>query len=493
MRPTLSHLLRAGALPLALLIPALPVSAQNPSPTGRDLVALIAYYDQSDQRSLNAELARLQAKFPGWTPPSDIGRLRNRSPSSEIDLIFRQIAAGQLQAARASIATTKEQFPEWTPQADMIQLLETAEGQERLDAALMAGNSTEAIRVAATTPALLRCDRVNNAWRIAEVQGRTGDVPGAVRTYQAIIGACTNYPEIVATIEKADGIATFEDVSMLIDQAADRFEQQGKALAELKLRLALGRGLQVQGPDLPANGMKRPKARPGTMGAEPEPNRVTQVAAPAPTRAAPAPAAPRATRSASAPAPAPAPRSGGGGRVGGDLQSAAASGNWSRCVQLAANSTVPAVVAQRGWCAYNLNRPMEALAAFKSASGSLRGTDQRDARFGMALSYLKMNMTEEAAQIAASTSLTRQQRVETESIILDQRGVAAYQRREFARSIEYFNAIEKISGGLRRDLAMLRAYAYLHVGAKDQAKQKFQILNDQLSTRETRKALNDLD
>ncbi len=132
---------------------------------------------------------------------------------------------------------------------------------------------------------------------------------------------------------------------------------------------------------------------------------------------------------------------------------------------------------------------MEALAAFKSAEGKLGAAERRDARFGMALSYLKLNMTEEASRIAATTGLTHQQRVETELIILNQRGVLAYKQKQFTKAIAYFDALEQMKGTLPRDLAILRGYAYLNAGNKPKARAIFQALHNQLATAETMAAL----
>ncbi|MCB1407969.1 MAG: hypothetical protein KDK01_17370, partial [Rhodobacteraceae bacterium] len=96
--------------------------------------------------------------------------------------------------------------------------------------------------------------------------------------------------------------------------------------------------------------------------------------------------------------------------------------------------------------------------ATAQSGAGLGGDVPRDTRFGMMLAYLAMNMTEEAARLAAATNLTQTQRVEVETVILDQRGVRAYHSGDFGQSIAYLTALEQMSGSLRRDLAMLRAY-----------------------------------
>ena len=167
-------------------------------------------------------------------------------------------------------------------------------------------------------------------------------------------------------------------------------------------------------------------------------------------------------------------------------------GNWAGCLAASANPRSLDVLYERSWCAYNLDRSGEALAGFTATAqrgAGLGGTVPRDARFGMILSYLDMNMTEEGARLAAATDLTRQQRVEVEATILDQRAVRSYHNRDYAQTIAYVNALEELSGTARRDLAMLRGYAYLNAGQPQRALEEFTRQNDILSTADSRAAI----
>lgn len=134
---------------------------------------------------------------------------------------------------------------------------------------------------------------------------------------------------------------------------------------------------------------------------------------------------------------------------------------------------------------------MEAVSAFRTAlAGRLDATQRRDAAYGIALAYLKMKMPEEAARISAGTDFTRTQRVDIERQILDQRGVLAYQNRQYRQAIQYFDALEQVAGGIRRDLDILRAYAYLNSGNRSRARSEFLRLNKEMSTRESRAGLS---
>ncbi len=482
MRSDLTRL-RHAALALACVAAvAGPALGQGSTPSPRDLEALNYYVGSNDTTAAEAELRRLRAQFPNWQPPTDLSSLRQSQPTAEIDRIYREIASGNLTGARKSIADTQAAFPSWMPPDDMMRLLETSEAQVAFDAAVRANQGRQAVEIARRSPSLLRCDRVNNAWQLAEMQRSLQDTTAAVQTYRGIINSCPSLPEVTATLQKADAVASAAQMTDLFSVARSRFSGNATELAALETRLQAGRG-------------QTPSARPAAPTA---PARTT-----APVRSAEpssAPAAPAAPSAAPAPrvattalrGPAPSTRAlptRGDGRLG-RVQAAARSGAYSQCIALSNDPRSADVLYERAWCAYNLDRPLEALAAFRAAERSGLGAEvQRDARFGMALAFLAKQMTEEAARVAAATDLTQQQRVEVETIILDQRGTRAYDEKQYSRSIAYFDAYEELTGTLRRDLAVLRAYAYLNNGDRVTARAQFQELNDQLATQDTRNGL----
>ncbi|SIT15189.1 hypothetical protein SAMN05421774_106225 [Gemmobacter megaterium] len=447
-----THMNRLATLLALCLALTPPVFAQE-APQQDELLALNFYIAQKDATAINAELRRLQLKYPGWTPPRDLSRLNGAGPSAEIDQIYARIAAGSFADARALIASTQAEYPDWTPPEDMLALLNTSEGQQALDRALADGQLDQALRIASGTAGLLRCDRVNNAWRIAELQDKAGRQAAALTTYRAILSACTEFESISATLEKADTVADAEALKELFAQSRTRFPARASDLTELEARLLAGRG-DVAVPEAAANPV-RPEPRPR----------------PAATAAAPSAAAT-------------------GGAGGGSAAAAARSGDWARCLALTNGARAAGALYERAWCAYNMDRTMEAVSAFQSALAAGLDADRtRDARYGLALAYLKLQMPDNAASIAVATNFTRSQRVDIERQILDQRGVAAYSRKEYRKAIEYFDAIETIAGGLRRDLAILRAYAYLNSGNRDAARRQFEKINNQLSTDASRAGL----
>lgn len=468
----------AFALVLGLGL-AVPVVAQVPG--SEDLRALLYYLEHDDQRSVQAEMRRLRAQFPGWTPPGDLEQLRaqGQAPATIADVsgIWVRIERGDHAGARALIDETRQTVPGWSPDAEMLRVLELAESQQAFDAAVARDDHAAAIAAARRSPALMRCDRINNAWQLAEMYEAAGQRDTAVATYRGVLSSCTRPADVVPTLEKANEIATLEQLTALFQTARSTAPANAQTLDPLEARLRAGRGAPASTPTAPT---ATPRSSP-----------------PATTTAAPTTAAAPGGTAAPASVPAAAMSSlslRGDGRIA-RARALKEAGDWGSCLAQSANPRSLELLYERAWCAYNLDRPGEALAAFSAVTrngGGLGATVVRDASFGLTLAYLAHNMTEEAARVAAATNLQRDQRIEVETIILDQRGVRAYHLSEYEQSIAYFDALENLTGTLRRDLAMLRAYAHMNLRNLDIAREQFTRLHSQLATPETRDALQSL-
>ena len=485
IRSRLANTVAAIATSLIMLAMTPPAIAQD-MPSNDDLRALLFYFDASDTDSTNAELRRLQSQFPQWVPPADLSALRRSTASSpDLDPIYRRISSGDVTGARAAIATAQGSFPGWSPPADMLSLLRASEDQSALDAALAQGNLGAALDLVRGNAELLRCNRVNNAWRLAELQISTNNKTAALGTYGAVIGTCSSIRDVVATLDKARATATDSELSALVETARRRFPGEQAALDATANRL-LGSDLRPTVANDPVATTQGSTAKPPVVVSAPRAaavaSRVTPPAAIIIARPMATVAAPTSARYASL------PRSG-DGRLQA-TRSAGKSGNFTTCTATSTRPRSLDVAYERAWCVYNLDRPMEALALFTAvASGGPDATVVRDARFGMALAYTKLGMTENAAKLAASTPFSPDQRRDVEAIILDQRGVRAYQRGDFKRAIAFFDGLEALQGTLRRDLSILRAYSYLNTGRRAEAHVLFTELNRELATEETRRGV----
>lgn len=465
----------------------------NATPTREDLRALQFYLQQNDTVAIEAEFRRLQAAFPSWTPPADLTTLARLDPDIEIDRIYARITAGDAAGARRLLNETREAFPFWTPTQDLVSAVTLAEAQAAFDAAIADRDLASAVRIAVEAPGLSRCERINNIWLLSELQATTNNTAAALAGYRQIVSTCTSTLDVVSTIEKASAIATPDEVQALIENAQGRGLGQPSVWTSLAARLVGDEAptvevQTVQAPSAQAQTPSTPQPAAPTPPAPGQPAAATPTAPPAgAVLAAPTAAAPLAT--IAAPSNLSGLRRSGDSRIN-SVRQAAAAGEFRTCTRLSTRPASLDVAYERAWCVYNLERPLEALALFSAAAqGGLPGTVPRDARYGMMLSYLELGMTEAAARLAAETDLTMEQRVTIEGIILDQRGVRSYEQGHYLRAINFFDALEQLEGSLRRDLRLLRGYAYLNSGQRARAIDEFIRLNNELATSETREAL----
>jgi hypothetical protein len=346
----------------------------------------------------------------------------------------------------------------------MLRVLETNEAQDAFDAAAASRDAGTAIAIARRSPQIMSCERINNAWVLADMYVLSGQNSAAVTTWRNTVQSCTAYSQMEPTLEKASAVASRTELAGMFDVARGANRAETERLNALERRLLGG-------------------------AAAPAPR---TAAAPAPTpRTAPAPQ-PVATP---APAPAISPSrlpARGDSRIA-EVRALKEREQYARCIAASNNPRSLDVLYERSWCLFSHQRPTEALVGFQAAAaaGDAVGPNVgRDAHYGMSLAYLGMNMTEQGAAVATRVRLTDTQRAEVEAIVLDQRGVKAFRNGNYRQSIAYFNALEQLKGGLRRDLSILRAYALLNSGQRVEAKNEFERLHAQLATAETRQGLN---
>jgi tetratricopeptide (TPR) repeat protein len=440
-------------------------AAAKEVPNAQDLNAIRYYIAENEIASIAAELQRLENAFPDWTAPDDLAALElmaSTIPKTEIDSIFTLIARNDIVSARRELSAAREAFPDWMPPEDMLSLLATASAQTAFDAAIAARDPDAALGIAMDELAILRCNRINNGWKLAELKKQTRDRAGALSVYRQIVRACSLTADVVATIEKADAVATEDEMRALVATAKQRIPGSGTTFDALLIRLLSGRVV-----------VQRPQARPAL-----NPSVSTQAQASAPVI----------VPGTSSGSPLAQLRRSGDNRLR-QVRASAQTGDFQTCTARSVTPRSLQVAYERAWCVFNLDRPLEALALFTAVADGLSGTVSRDARYGMALSMLQRNMTSAASRIAAETDFTIDQRRTIESTILEQRGVRAYQEGNYSQAITYFDGMETLVGILRRDLSIMLADAYLNSGDRATARTIFMRLNNALSTAETRTGL----
>ncbi len=178
-----------------------PAGAPAPRPTV-DESALRYFAAQGDTRRVEAEMARLRALYPNWTPPADLtGPVR--TTDEQLDRMWQLYAEGRLGEARAAIAARQAAEPDWQIPQDLQTALDEAEARRRIVNASENGQWRTVIAVASETPTLLTCANVDTLWRVAEAFVRTEQPDRGRDAYEYVIRNCTNTAERLATLQKA--------------------------------------------------------------------------------------------------------------------------------------------------------------------------------------------------------------------------------------------------------------------------------------------------
>ncbi|WP_052003365.1 tetratricopeptide repeat protein [Microvirga sp. BSC39] len=203
--------------------PAGPQPSESPPVNGSqpqvDESALRYFASQGDTRRVNAEIARLRALYPNWTPPSDLSQLSaggNAAPDPIIERLWNLYREDRIAEVRAAIAERQAADSNWKPPEELVTALETVEARRRLVNASDSGQWQTVLSVATESPGLLTCTNVDVLWRVAEAFART-DQPTRTRdVYTYLLMNCANPAERLATLQKALTLLPEQQVTDLL-------------------------------------------------------------------------------------------------------------------------------------------------------------------------------------------------------------------------------------------------------------------------------------
>lgn len=224
-----------------------------------DLDALAYYLSSGQTAKYEAELARLQQLYPGWTPPALDGG------GGDIQALWDLLAAGDHAGLDAAMARRRQAEPGWQPPGDLVREFQAAVAAERLVNASQTRQWATVVRIAAENPGLLTCERVDAVWRTAEAEAALDRQTAAETRYRTVIETCADAQIRLATIQKAKatlGLAVAEQL-IAVEKArteapGDRAEE-APALAAVERDIAMGRlaAAAAGGEQLPAADLAR--------------------------------------------------------------------------------------------------------------------------------------------------------------------------------------------------------------------------------------------
>ncbi|MFD2235917.1 cellulose synthase [Aureimonas populi] len=227
--------------------------AQTPSPAAGaaappqvDETALRYFARAGDTRRLEAEIARLRALYPDWTPPENPLDVPDAG-DPELDRMWELYSQGRYGEVREAIAARQESQPGWQPPADLLDRLAVAEARQRLVNASNLQQYETVVRVAAETPSLLTCSEVDVLWRVARAFVETDRSARALDAYRYILTNCDDSGERLASVQMASQQLDRPALDQLLE--LERTDAQGIGeFASLRLDIAR-QGVAAAGED----------------------------------------------------------------------------------------------------------------------------------------------------------------------------------------------------------------------------------------------------
>ncbi|MFP5515414.1 MAG: hypothetical protein ACLGJC_20305 [Alphaproteobacteria bacterium] len=180
-----------------------PGSGSAPAAGKVDETALRYYARIGDGERLEAEIARLRALDPSWEPPKDLFAPQPATPGVDESPFWTLLSAGKVAEARAAIAEQRRKSPSWQPSDKLLQELDLAESAGRIRSASDTKRWQEVVDAAAASPEAVACNRLDNAWRLAEAYAELKQADRAFETYKTIVTSCPKAKERRDTIFKA--------------------------------------------------------------------------------------------------------------------------------------------------------------------------------------------------------------------------------------------------------------------------------------------------
>lgn len=180
-----------------------PGSGSGPAAGKVDETALRYYARIGDGERLEAEIARLRALDPTWEPPKDLFAPQPAAASVDESPFWSLLSAGKVAEARAAIAEQRRKSPSWQPSDKLLQELDLAESAGRIRSASDTKRWQDVVDAAAANPEAVACNRLDNAWRLAEAYAELKQTDRAFDTYKTIVTSCPKAKERRDTIFKA--------------------------------------------------------------------------------------------------------------------------------------------------------------------------------------------------------------------------------------------------------------------------------------------------
>lgn len=174
----------------------------TPPPVVVDESALRYFAARGDTARLQAEISRLRALYPTWSPPADPLAVR-ASGDPQLENMWQLYAQSRFADVRKAIADRQTAESGWQAPDDLLDRLKLAEARVSLTGASDSKDYDVVIRMAAENPSLLTCSEIDVLWRVAEAFAETERQGRARDAYLYVLDNCEDTAARVATVQKA--------------------------------------------------------------------------------------------------------------------------------------------------------------------------------------------------------------------------------------------------------------------------------------------------
>lgn len=122
-----------------------------------------------------------------------------------------------------------------------------------------------------------------------------------------------------------------------------------------------------------------------------------------------------------------------------------------------------------------LDRPAEAVQAFEAAIATGNTATRSEAAWGQSLANIRLGLTDKAAVSASRAPLSAERARDLEASILSMRATGFFDKKRYAETLLALDQRARIAPE-RRDLMVLRGYAYLALYRIAEARQVFEAI-----------------
>jgi hypothetical protein len=183
-----------------------------------DESALRYYASLHNFARADAEIKRLKALHPNWTPPTNI--YSTAGAGADEQPFWDLLAADRIEELKADIALKERSTPGWKPSRDLSNKISRKIAIEALVKKSDQKKPAEALAVADSDPSILHCAYMDANWRVADAFIDVGLPKRAFEIFHAIVATCPDHDERLATVRKSISRFSLDQVKSLIAMGA---------------------------------------------------------------------------------------------------------------------------------------------------------------------------------------------------------------------------------------------------------------------------------